>query len=190
MTKPSFLSASALCGILVLVAPDARADGFFFQLDRTTSTTDAVVAGTRGAFSFGLNRADYDGGWSAGAFVSRDFVLDGVGTLKVGPSIGTSDGDAGVDWGARVVAERYQPTDFGFVFVSAQYDTIDSSWFSVAEFGGTDGLSISVTAGGSDTYSDQTVSLNRKVGDGPFTVRTGYRFESEALFVGLSVNTY
>lgn len=177
-------------GVFWLVAPEARADGTFFQLDLAPHASDAVLGATRGKMSFGANFSTYEGGWSAGAHVTRDFVIGDIATLKVGPSIGSSDAMNGTKLGGKVIVERYQPTDFGFVFLSGQYNSIENDWFTLAQFGNGKGLSVDLTAGGSDTYSEQSVAVNYRFDDGPTSLRGGYRFDAQEFFVGLSVNTY
>lgn len=179
-----------VCGLTIGLAGAAQADGTFFQFDVTDQASDTVFAGTRGPVSFGANYSIYEGGWSVGTFVSRDFAIEGLGTVKLGPSFATSDARDDVAVGGKIVVERYQPTSFGFMFLSAQYNTIDDDWFTLAQFGNGSGLSVDLTAGGSDTYSERAIALNRKIGDGPASIRAGYRFEAESVFFGFSVNTY
>ncbi|EPX76584.1 hypothetical protein [Salipiger mucosus] len=180
----------AILGLALGGATTAQADGTFLQFDLAPETQDAVFAGTRGKVSFGANYSGYDGGWSSGAFVARDVAFEGIGTLKLGPSLGTTD--EADDWslGAKVVAERYQPTSFGFMFLAAQFNTIDNDWFALVQVGDGKGLSVDFSAGGSDTYDERTIAVNSRIGDGPVSLRAGYRFLAETGFIGVSVNTY
>ena len=181
--------ALAFTGGLTAAATTAEADGTFFQLDLASETSDVVFAGTRGKFSYGANYSSYDSGWNAGLQVTRDFVFPDVATVKVGPSLGITDDDD-VDLGLKIIVERYAPTEFGFVFLSGQYNTIQNDWFALAQFGNGKGVSIDLTAGGSDTYSEQSAALNYRLGTGPTSLRAGYRFDAQEVFVGFSVNTY
>ena len=183
--KSLLLASTFLC-----LATGARADGDFFQLDVAPNAIDAVLGATRGEISFGANYSFFRGGWSMGAYATRDFALGNVATVKVGPSIGSTSGANGLDFGAKIIVERYQPTDFGFVFLSGQFNTIDRDWFALAQIGNGKGLSMDLTAGGSKFYSEQSVAVNYRLDDGPASPRGGYRFTAREVFVGLSINTY
>ena len=188
-TRPicrALLCASAL----LCLATGARADGAFFQFDLAPDASDAVLGATRGNLSFGANYSTFEDGWSAGAHVTRDFAVEDVATFKIGPSIGNSAASNGLEFGAKLIVERYQPTDFGFVFMSGQFNTIENDWFALAQIGNGKGLSIDLTAGGSDTYSEQSIAVNYRLDDGPTSLRGGYRFDAQEVFVGMSVNTY
>ncbi len=179
-----------LTGSLPWLATRAEADGTFFQLDLTPQASDAVLSATRGKLSFGANYSAYETGWSAGVHVTRDVAVPNLGTVKIGPSLGHNDADSGVEPGVKIIAERYEPTGFGFVFLSGQYNTIQNDWFALVQVGNGRGLSVDLTAGGSDTYSEHSVAVNYRLGDGPAGLRAGYRFEADEVFFGLSVNTY
>ena len=167
-----------------------QADGTFFQLDLAPNASDAVLGATRGKFSFGANYSTFEGGWSAGLHATRDFVIEDVATVKLGASLGSSEALSGVKLGGKIIVERYQPTDFGFVFLSAQYNTIANDWFALAQIGDGEKFSVDFTAGGSDTYNEQSIAVNYRLREGPTRLRVGYRFDAQEVFVGLSVNTY
>lgn len=176
--------------LLCLASSAAQADGTFFQLDLGAPTADAVLAATRGKMSYGANYSNYESGWSAGIHVTRDFAIEDFGTLKIGPSLGTSDEVKGIKLGGKIILERYQPTNFGFLFLSAQYNTNENDWFTLAQIGNAQGLSVDLTAGGSDNYSEQSVAVNYRLNGGPTSFRGGYRFDAKEVFIGVSVNTY
>ncbi|OOY06038.1 hypothetical protein [Thioclava sp. F28-4] len=183
--------AIATCLALSLGAgSQARADGTFLQFDAAQNTSDTVFSMSRGKVSFSANFSDYDGGWSTGAAVTRDFALGGIGTLKVGPSIGRTLDDDNWRLGARVGLERYTPTSFGHVFMLAQYNTIDQDWFALFQAGNRSGLGLELSAGGSDTYSERTIAVTQKIDGGPVSIRAGWRALAKEAFVGLSINTY
>lgn len=179
-----------LVGLLCCAAGGASADGTFFQLDLAPETSDAVFGATRGKMSFGAGYSAYESGWSAGAHVTHDFVLKDIGTLKFGPSLGGNDTTDGVELGAKVILERYEGSEAGFVFLSGQYNTIANDWFALVQIGNGTGLSVDLSAGGSDTYSEQTIAVNYRLDDGPASLRGGYRFDAQEIFVGFSINTY
>ncbi|EIE48729.1 hypothetical protein AL036_20170 [Salipiger aestuarii] len=180
----------ATCGLLFGTASAVQADGSYFQVDLAPDTSDVVAAATRGKLSFGANYSSYENGWSAGSYLARDFAIEDFGTVKIGPSLVISDARDGMGLGAKLIGERYEPTSFGFVFLSAQYNTIDNDWFALAQIGNGQGHSVDLTAGGSDLYSERSLAINYRLGDGPVSLRGGYRFEAEQVFMGLSVNTY
>lgn len=178
-------------GVLTALAPiTVQADGTFFQLDLAAHASDAVFGATRGKFSFGANHSTYEGGWSAGLFATRDFVIEDVATIKLGASLGSSEAIDGVELGGKIIIERYQLTDFGFIFLSGQFNTIDNDWFALAQIGDGRKISVDLTAGGSNTYSERAVAVNYRFRDGPTRLRMGYRFDADEVFVGLSLNTY
>ena len=184
------LQTLLITSTLFFLATGARADGTFFQLDLEPDAADAVLGATRGKMSFGANYSTFESGWSVGAYATRDFTIENVATIKIGPSIGNSDASNGLDFGAKLIVERYLPTDFGFVFMSGQFNTIENDWFALAQIGNGKGLSVDLTAGGSDTYSEQSIAVNYRLDDGPTSLRGGYRFDAQELFIGMSVNTY
>lgn len=183
---PAILAAS-----LGAVAPAmAQADGTFFQLDLAPNASDAVLGATRNKLSFGANYSRYEDGWSAGLHATRDFVIQDLATVKLGASLGSSEATNGFELGGKIIVERYQPTAFGFVFMSGQYNTIENDWFALAQIGDGEKLSVDFTAGGSDTYSEQSIAVNYRLRDGPARLRVGYRFDAQEVFLGFSVNTY
>ena len=190
MRKTTCSLICSVAGLWFATASGVKADGYFLQLDLASETSDFVVAATRGNLSFGANYTSYEGGWSLGASVTRDFAIENVGTIKIGPSIGTSEERDDLAFGAKLVVERYMPTSFGFVFLLGQYNTIDDDIFALAQVGNGKGISIDFSGGKSDTYSEQSVAVNYRLGDGPVSLRGGYRFEAEEIFLGVSLNTY
>lgn len=190
MTKLPCSLALMVCGLLTGAFTAVHAEGSFFQLDLAPNTSDVVAAATRGKLSFGANYSSYKDGWSLGGYLSRDFAIEHFGTVKIGPSIGTSDARDGLAAGVKLIIERYISTESGFIFLSGQYNTIDNDWFALAQVGNDRGLSVDLSAGGSDTYSERSFAVNYRLGDGPVSLRGGYRFLAEEVFLGLSVNTY
>ncbi|WP_332872532.1 hypothetical protein [Pontibaca salina] len=190
MTEAPHSLFLATCSLLIGSAFAVQAEGTFLQLDLASNTSDAVVAATRDKLSFGANYSSYKGGWSAGTYLLRDFAVENIGTAKIGPSLGTSAARRGLSVGIKLVVERYQTTSYGFAFLSGQFNTIDSDWFALAQLGNGQGLSVDLTAGGSDFYSEHSFAVNYQLDDGPVSLRGGYRFKAEEVFLGLSVNTY
>ena len=187
--QPAF-QALLISSTLLCFATGAQADGTFFQFDLARNASDTVLGATRGKMSFGANYSIFEDGWSAGVYAARDYTIENVATIKIGPSIGKSDASNGLQFGAKVIVERYQPADFGFVFMSGQLNTIENDWFALVQIGNGKGLSVDLTAGGSDTYSEQSIAVNYRLDNGPTSLRGGYRFDAQEVFVGMSINTY
>lgn len=180
---------------LSLPASIAQADGNYFQLDVARSTSSATASLGRGPFTFGAGAVRYDGGRTYGLSATWQLPLDtSVATIKVGPALGLTrdeSSDESPELGLKVVAERYIPTDFGSVFLLADLNSIDSSWFVLAQFGlAAPDLAVELSHGESDTYSETSVALSRRLQDGPVSLRLGYRLESKEAFAGISINTF
>ncbi|MEQ6248113.1 hypothetical protein ABMC89_04400 [Sulfitobacter sp. HNIBRBA3233] len=190
MKKTTCSLICSVAGLWFATATDGQADGYFLQIDLASETSDVVVATTRGTFSYGANYSSYEGGWSLGASVTRDFAIENFGTVKIGPSIGTTDERDDFAVGAKLVLERYVPTNFGFVFLLGQYNTIDDDFFTLAQIGNGKGISVDLSAGKSDTYSEQSIAVNYLLGDSPVSLRGGYRFKAREIFLGVSLNTF
>ena len=180
---------------LALTASGASADGEFFQLDGSVSTATATASVARGPFAFGASAVRFEGGHAYGLSAIWQLPLEtSFVTVKVGPSLGLvrdGDRDDGVELGLKIVAERYLPTDFGSVFLLADLNSIDSSWFVLAQFQlAGPNLSIELSHGESETYSETSVALSRRLNGGPVSLRVGYRLESREAFAGISINTF
>ncbi|WP_425053660.1 hypothetical protein [Psychromarinibacter sp. S121] len=193
---PRSLPAAALAAGLALAAPDAaRADGEFFQLDLSESAVDGVFALSRDRFSLNGNYSEYEGGHTTTLSVSYAFPVDGVGTFRFGPSVGRSvddtDGSTTTTAGARIVFERWMPTDFGSLFLLAEYNTIDNNYFGLVQTGfGSSGFSAEFSIGGSDKYDATTLAVSKRLGDSPAYLRAGYKFVAEEAFIGFAINTF
>jgi hypothetical protein len=125
------LVAGFLCSLAIWAGQTARADGAFFQFDASETTSNATISIGRGPMTFGAGAVDYDGGraYRLSATYRLPFGQE-VATLKIGPSIGlvVADGSKDTfDIGLKVVAERYIPTDFGSLFLLADFDTNENS---------------------------------------------------------------
>jgi len=187
---------AALCisGLLITgFAAPAAADGEFFQFDLAPDASDAVAAITRGNLNATLGYSTYESGSAANAALTYSLHLGNVATMKLGPSIGMSFGESGDEEmrvGGKLGLESYIPTDFGHLFLLGEYNTIDSNWFVTAQTGFRSGFGVELSAGGSDKYDTQSLALTQKLGGGPVSLRAGYKFVAEEMFLGLSVNTF
>lgn len=188
-------TATMVCGILPFLAPYAYADGEFLQLDLSETTSTGTLSIARGALTYGASAVSYQDGSTYGlsATYQLPFAQKFV-TLRAGPALGyvKEDGtDGSFEAGIKLVAERYIPTDFGSVFLLADINSIDSSWFVLAQLGlSQPGLSFELSHGESETYSETSLAIAKRFGDGPTSLRAGYRFDAKEVFVGLSVNTF
>ena len=186
------LAPLAALMLLPLAAP-ASADGTFLQFDLSETASDVVISVVRGRWTLGATLSDYEDGRAAGASLTYSFPVEGLGTFKLGPSLGRTtgeDADGEIDLGAKASFERYQPTSFGHLYVLAEINSIDSAWFTTLQSGFSGGYGIEVSAGGSDAYDATTLALTKRIGDGPISLRAGYRFVTEEVFLGVSVNTF
>lgn len=177
------------------IAEFARADGSFLQADVSPSGADAVGTVTRGRLSFGASYNDFDGGSAAGMSLTHAFPLRDVATLKIGPAVSiTRDDDEGYEGpraGLKLSLDRYSPTSFGSLYLLGEVNTIDSAWFALVQTGiGDSGYSFEASRGGSDTYDEATLAVNKRLGDGDISLRAGWRIIAEEAFVGFSVNTF
>lgn len=187
-------SAAFGLAISLSCAVSAHADGEFFQLDIADGAADSSLAITRGRLNLGANYARYDGGSSGSVSFLFSIPMDNLGTLKAGPSLARTYSDTGPDetqFGAKISFERWAPTSFGHLFLLAEYGTIDNAYFGLVQTGvGNSGIAAELSAGGSELYSAVTAALTKRIGDGPFTLRAGYKFKAETVFVGFAVNTF
>lgn len=181
--------------MIVAAAPDVHADGEFLQVDISESTRSAVAAINRGAFSFGASHVRFDGG--AQTVLNALYALpvpDTAPTFRLGPSLGhiaQDDAPSETEAGVKLAVEKWMPTDFGSLFLLGEANTIEASVFAVGQlaFSGP-GLTLELSHGRSDTYSETTLAVSKRIGAAPVSLRGGYRFDAEEVFVGLAVNTF
>ena len=184
-----------VCGLVCLnVTGPAHADGEFAQMDISRETTGIVLSFVRSDWTADVSFAEYPEGWTQALSLRRALPLDMPFTFKVGPTVARSydrsTASTDVEAGLRVSAERYQPTNFGSIYLLADVSSVDATAFGLAQVGLSNGFSIEVSSGRSDTYSETTVAVSQRVGDGPFAVRAGYRFDTDVAFIGFSINTF
>ena len=192
MNSRSCLSLSL--AFALTLARTAAADGVFWQVDIGADTRTLVAASRRGPWEYGLNISDYKGGRSGAINLAGVIALPGAVTLKAGPTLGwtrddNGDGDTGL--GARIALDRWSATSFGSTYVLAEASTPQRDWFLLAQVTLTaPAIGIELSRGGSETYHETTLALQRRVGEGPWSLRLGYKLDSEELFAGFSINTF
>lgn len=180
---------------LVMIPTSTLADGEYWGVDISKSTNGGVLAATRGKWNFGAGYTDYGDGVSASLSLTRQLPLDlGIEGLNLtaGPALGFGGGDlSDVELGLNVGASRYIATDWGAVFLQASGGTNRRNYFLQAQLTLADpGLTFSVSRGASLDYEETSVAVSKRLGNGPVSLRAGYRFVAEEVFVGFSVNTF
>lgn len=190
-------SSLHLATALVLASLPATgwAGGEFWAIDVSESTRVGVLSASRGEFTFGTSVTDYGDGVSAGLSLTRriplDFGVEGL-TLSAGPALGFGGGDlSDVELGLTASAQRFVPTEWGSYFLQASVGTINRNFFLQAQATFAEpGLTVGLSRGGSTEYDETSLSISKQLGDGPVSLRVGYRFQAEEFFVGFSVNTF
>lgn len=193
-TKSAGLGAFAI-GVALGQALPAAADGEFLQADIGGDTQSAVATVVRGSVSYGLNFSKYEDGRSGAASVTYALPIDAPATLRLGPSLGFQDDDddegTEVTVGLRLVAERYVPADFGSAYLLGDFSTVNRSWFLLGQLTYAPGdIGIELSRGGSETYHETTLAVQKRLTGSPVSLRIGYRISSDELFAGFSINTF
>ena len=190
------VSTALLACLVATIAPvAARADGEFAQVDVSNSTIGATASIQRGTLTFGGVITLPDGDPSATLSLTQALPLpaeSGFPTLRVGPTLGLTGEDlSNFEVGVRLMGERYVGTDWGNVYGLVDLGSIDRSWFVLGQVGlRAPGLTLELSRGGSDEYSEATIAVSKRLPNSPVSLRTGYQFEAGEVFVGMSFNTF
>lgn len=175
-------------------AGNAAADGEFAQFDLSPDTFTGVLSAQRGRFSFGTVYSDYVDGSDLNFTLSYAVPLGDPQmpvTLRVGPALQYERLET---WkaGLRVVAEHYRPTEFGNIFLLGEVSTIDRAYFGLASLGLRDpGLAFELThQGDDDGYRETALAIVKPIEGTALSLRAGYKFDAEEVFVGMSFNTF
>lgn len=188
----ALLAASVVSGTIAVSTP-ARADGTFFQLDRSRTATSGVLAVQRGRVQFALSRSDWNGGFHwVGRVLWRFPVRIGSVpvTFSVGPAAQYSHPST---WqgGLAFVAESYNPTSWGSLYLLSDLSTIDRGYFFMAQFNHRSGVSLELAAVGNNAhYTDKTVTLDYRFPDTPYSLRLGRKLQTRETYIGFSINTF
>lgn len=181
--------------MLALLPGAVLADGEYWGIDVSGSTTDGVLSAVRGQYTFGAGVTDSGDGASAGLSLSRhipyDFGIEGL-SLSAGPALGFSgDNLSEVEVGVGASVQRYVGTDWGSYFLQASVSTVDRAFFvQVQSTFAEPSLTVGLARGGSTEYDETTLSLSKQLPESPVSLRAGYRFHADEWFVGFSVNTF
>ena len=171
------------------------ADGEYWGVDVSESTQGGVLAASRGDWNFGAGYTDYGDGVSASLSLTRtlpfDFGVEGL-SLSAGAALGFGGGDLSeVELGVTGSVQRYIAFDWGAVFLQASAGTNRQNYFTQAQLTLSDpGVTFALARGASLDYEETSLSVSYELGDGPVSLRAGYRLHAEEFFVGFSVNTF
>jgi hypothetical protein len=171
------------------------ADGEYWGVDISESTQGGVLAASRGNWNFGAGYTDYGDGVSASLSLTRTLPwtlgIEGL-SMSAGPALGFGGGDLSeAELGLNVGIQRYIAFDWGAVFLQASGGTNRKNYFTQAQLTLADpGLTFAISRGASLDYEETSLSVSKQLGDGPVSLRAGYRFNAEEFFVGFSVNTF
>ena len=182
------LTASAV--LFSLLSVPAAADGEFFQIDLSESSTTAVASIGRDRLTYGLTFVDSGDTRTLAARAALAFPVGPV-TVRAGPELQVDlRGENETEAGIVLSADRWTATDFGSVYWLVEGRTIDRSTFASLQFGLADGWGIELSRGQSDDYAETALAVSRRFGGGPWGVRAGYRFDADEAFVGITFNSY
>ena len=178
----------------LLLAQPALADGYFLQGDLGRENRSVVGALSQGPLTYDMALTDYGTGKSGSASVTYAIPLKAPAVIKIGPAVGVLDDDddeRDVETGVKLSMERYAATGFGSVYVMGNASTVHQSWFLLGQVTfAPSNVGIELSRGGSETYRETTVTVQNRLGDGPLSLRAGYKIDAEQMFVGLSINTF
>ncbi|MFD1912645.1 hypothetical protein [Halodurantibacterium flavum] len=196
LTRLRVPSAGALAIVMSgLGTSAALADGIYASVDVSRSSVGGVLSATRGDYTFGMTVTDYDGGISAGLSFTRrlpfNFGVEGL-SLSAGPTLGFSgDNLSEVTPGLTASAQRFGNTGWGSYFLQASVGTVNRSFFLQAQTTFAEpGITLGLSRGGSTEYDEASLSISKRLGTSPVSLRAGYLLMSDQVFAGFSVNTF
>ena len=187
-------TVGAAAGLACLLAQAAAADGYFLQGDAGARTQSVVASASRGSLNYGMNLSNYEDGHSGAISLTYALPLADVAVMKVGPTIGfqhEQDKGDDVQAGLKLSLERYRPTSFGSTYLLADLSSVHQSWFLLGQMTFAPGnFGVELSRGGSDSYRETTLAFQKRIADGPLSVRLGYKLTSDEVFAGFSINTF
>lgn len=194
MTKTKMTIAGLVFIATGMIGAPAFADGEYFQLDVSPNSGTAVGSVERGRIGAAVGLSKFEGGRSISANTTYKFDLPTIGqgsVIRVGPTV-RLDQDDEIDFGAKVAFEQFTSTNFGGVFLLADYNTIASEYLLLAEVSENRyGFSTSFAIQGDDAdFRENTLIIGYDVPNSPLRARVGYKFEAEEAVVGFSINTF
>ena len=185
---------ASAAGLACLLGQTAAADGYFLQVYAGGRTQSVVASVSRSSLNYGLNFSNYEDGHSGAISLTYALPLADVAVMKVGPTIGfqhEQDEGNDVQVGLKLSLERYTPTSFGSTYLLADASSVLESWFLLGQLTFAPGnFGVELSRGGSDTYHETTLAFQKRIADGPLSVRLGYKLSSDEVFAGFSINTF
>lgn len=187
------ISASAVSLLLASSLP-TLADGEFFQADYASGASSVVGTIVRGSIGASVGWSEFDGGSAFSTNVTYGLPVTALGdgaTFRFGPAARLDEAGT-LDLGAKVVFERWSPTDWGGVFVLADYNTILNEYLLLGQVShASSGLSGSLAIqGGDNGFREQTFVLGYSIPRTPLGLRLGYRVRARQAVIGLTINTF
>jgi len=172
----------------------ALADGEFYQADYASGGSSMVGSIVRGPVGASIGWSEFDDGSAVSANFTYGLPVTGLGdgaTLRLGPTARLDDAGT-LDLGAKAVFERWSPTDWGSIFVLADFNTILNEYLLLAELShANSGLSGSLAIqGGDNGFREQTFVLGYSIPQTPLGLRLGYRVRARQVVVGMTINTF
>lgn len=172
----------------------AMADGEFFQGDYASGASSAVGSIVRGPFGAAIGWSEFDEGNAISANFTYGLPVPALGdgaTLRFGPTARLNQDDT-LNLGAKLVFERWSPTDWGSVFVLADYNTILNEYLLLGELShANSGLSGSLAIqGGNNGFRENTLVVGYSIPETAFGLRLGYRINARQAVIGFTINTF
>jgi len=188
------LTSVAAISLFIASALPAMADGEFFQGDYASGASSVVGSIVRGPVGASIGWSEFDDGNALSANFTYGLSVPALGdgaTFRFGPTA-RLDQDDNLDLGAKVVFERWAPTDWGSVFVLADYNTILNEYLLLGELThANSGLSGSLAIqGGDNGFRENTFILGYAIPQTPFGLRLGYRVNARQAVIGFTINTF
>lgn len=185
---------SLLIAIVAAWTTPSFADGYFLQADISNNTKSVVGVWSQGTLSYSTNFTDYESGRTASLALLYRLPVENLPIVKIGPTLGVQKNDnedSTYTAGARLSVEKYTPTSFGSNYVLVDVSSVENSWFVLGQLTfDQPSLGFELSRGASDTYNETTLAVQKQFGDGPLSIRFGYKASSKEVFAGFSINTF
>ncbi|MCA2013550.1 hypothetical protein LCM17_18820 [Cereibacter sphaeroides] len=181
----------ALAAMAALTGAPAHADGEFFQADYGDEAQSITATIQRDRVTASLGWSGYVGGHATALWVNYGFQVDGPTWFRLGPALRVDQ--AGVtEAGVRMALERFTMTDTRTLFLLADANTIQHEFQILGQLGHIPtGLAAELSYQGNDQgFRETTLAGSYRLGDSPFRLRAGYRFNAQEAFIGFSINTF
>lgn len=165
------------------------ADGEFFLLEWSETSTIAASSIGRSRLTYGGTFVETDDTVSLAARFTYAFAF-GDATLKAGPEFEVSLHEGDAEAGVILSLERWTATSFGSVYWLIESHSIDDAAFATVQFGFSDSWGVELTHAWSNSYEETALIAQKRLADGPWSLRLGYHFSREEMSAGVSYNSY